>query len=265
MAAAEGNRGRNPEYLLDLLWRTHTPGTRGPRGSLSVDQIVQVAVDIADAEGVAGVSLRRIAQVLGVTSMTLYRYVPSKDDLLDLMFEMASGQPDTTDWPTDWRGRLRAWCHATRQALLSRPWMFDIPIGAPPMGPNNLAWMEVALAALDDTALTEDDMMGVLMILTGFVVGEARQEVTMTSASARTGVSYQDWGHIYARMLRRVLTDDRYPTVAHVVKTGTFDSGATAEEDFEYGLGFLLDSVAAQIQRREDGVEEGVKGSVKGG
>ncbi len=252
MAAAEGNRGRDPEYLLDLLWRTHTPGTRGPRGSLSVDEVVRVAVEIADAEGIAGVSLRRIAQELGVTSMTLYRYVPSKDDLLDLMFEMASGQPDTSGWPTDWRGGARAWCHAMREVLLGSPWLFDIPIGAPPMGPNNLAWMEAALSALDGVSLTDDDMVGVLMILTGFVYGEARQEVTMTSATARTSVSYQDWGHVYAKMLGRVLTGDRYPTVARVVQAGVFDSGASAEEDFDYGLDFLLDSVAALIRRRED-------------
>ena len=250
--AADETRRRDPQYLLDLLWRTHSPGTRGPRGSLTLDQVVREAVRIADEEGIAGVSMRRIAQALGVTTMTLYRYVPSKDDLLDLMFELASSVPDTSDWPADWRGALRSWAFGTRKLLLSRPWMLDIPIGAPPMGPNNLAWMEAALSALDDTALNEGDMMGVLMIISGFVLGDTRQELTMTHASARTGVSYADWGRVYGRMMARVAVDGRYPTVAKVAKSGVFENENTVEDDFSENLDFLLDSVGALILRREE-------------
>ncbi|RMI45611.1 TetR/AcrR family transcriptional regulator [Streptomyces triticirhizae] len=250
--AADETRGRDPQYLLDLLWRTQSPGTRGPRGSLSLDQVVGEAVRIADEEGIAAVSMRRIAQKLGVTTMTLYRYVPSKDDLLDLMFSMATSVPDTSDWPDDWRGVLRNWARGTRQLLLDRPWMLDIPIGAPPMGPNNLAWMEVALAALDRTALNEGDMIGVLLIISGFVLGDTRQELTMTSASARTGVSYEEWGRVYGRMMARVATDERFPTLAKVATSGIFDNENTAEDDFNENLDFLLDSVAALIRRREE-------------
>ncbi|KAB8160143.1 TetR family transcriptional regulator [Streptomyces sp. 3MP-14] len=250
--AADETRARDPQYLLDLLWRTHSPGTRGPRGSLTVDQVVGVAVRIADEEGIAGVSMRRIAQELGVTTMTLYRYVPSKDDLLDLMFAMATSVPDTSDWPDDWRGVLRNWALQTRQLMLSRPWMLDIPIGAPPMSPNSLAWMEVALAALDRTALNEGDMIGVLLIISGFVLGDTRQELTMTSASARTGVSYEDWGRVYGRMMAKVATDERFPTLAKIARSGIFDNENTAEDDFNGNLDFLLDSVAALIRRREE-------------
>ncbi|MDT0270414.1 TetR/AcrR family transcriptional regulator [Streptomyces sp. DSM 44915] len=249
MAAEDG---RDPQYLLDLLWRTRAAGTRGPRGSLSVDQVVGEAVRIADAEGVGAVSMRRIAQALGVTTMTLYRYVPSKDDLLDLMFHMGSGPPDTTDWPADWRGALRCWGRQMREMVVGRPWMLDIPIGAPPFGPNNLAWMEAALAAMDETPLNEGDMMEVLMILTSFVLGSTRQEVSMTRASERTGVSYEEWGRAYGRMLPKIMGDGRYPTLAKVTATGVFENENSPADDFDQSLEFLLNSVAALIRRRED-------------
>ncbi|GAA3876366.1 TetR/AcrR family transcriptional regulator [Streptomyces sedi] len=248
---AEETRGRDPEQLLELLWRTRAPGARGPRGSLSVDQVVAEGVRIADEEGIAGVSMRRIAQALGVTTMTLYRYVPGKDDLLDLMFDMALGAPATAEWPDDWRGALRSWAAGQRRVLLDRPWMLDIPVGAPPMGPHSLSWMEAALAALDPTALDEGDTIGVLMIVGGFVLGDTRQELAMSSASARTGLSYEEWGPAYGRMMARAAIDERYPTVAKLARSGVFEAETAPGEDFAFNLEFLLDSVAALIGRRE--------------
>jgi AcrR family transcriptional regulator len=243
---------RDPEQTLSLLWRTKQPGSRGPRGSLSLDRIVRTAIEIADAEGIAGVSMRKVAERLGVTTMSLYRYVPGKDDLLDLMFDMASGRPDTTDWPSDWRGGLAAYAHATWNVLRASPWMLDVPLNGPPMGPNNIAWMEAALATMDDTGLPGDEKMGVLMILSGYVLNEARQEVSMARAAPRTGVSYEEWGRVYGEMLSKVVTDGRYPTLARIVAEGAFDDDrAGPEEDFSYGLNFLLDGIDALIRARE--------------
>jgi AcrR family transcriptional regulator len=245
---------RDPEQTLALLWRTKQPGSRGPRGSLSLDRIIRTAVEIADEEGIAGVSMRKVAERLGVTTMSLYRYVPGKDDLLDLMFDMASGRPDTTDWPEDWRGGLAAYGRATWNVLRSRPWMLDIPLTGPPMGPNNLAWMEAALSTIDDTGLDGGEMIGVLIILSGYALNEARQEVSMVRAAPRTGVSYEEWGRVYGEMLGKVVTDGRYPTLARIVAEGAFgDERSGAEEDFDYGLNFLLDGVEALIHARREG------------
>ncbi|WP_326597033.1 TetR/AcrR family transcriptional regulator [Streptomyces sp. NBC_01803] len=252
MAATE--RPRDLQATVDLLWRTKAPGSRGPRGSLTLDGIVATAVEIADADGIAAVSMRKVAERLGVTTMSLYRYVPGKDDLLDLMFEMASGRPDTTTWPEGWRARLTAYAHACRALFLHRPWMLDIPISGPPMGPNNLAWMEAVLASLNDTGLREDDMLGVLMLLTGYVMNEARQEVAMTRAAPRTGVSYSEWDAVYARLLTRVTSaDDSYPTLSRMVRAGALGpTGTTADDNFAYGVKFILDGVEALIHTRSE-------------
>ncbi|MGP4113969.1 TetR/AcrR family transcriptional regulator [Streptomyces sp. 4N509B] len=244
---------RDLEETLALLWRTKQPGRRGPRGSLTLDQIVGTAIDIANAEGVAGVSMRKVAERLGVTTMSLYRYVPGKDDLLDLMFDMAAGLPDTSDWPSDWRGALAAYARAMRELLRSRSWMLDIPLNGPPMGPNDLAWMEAGLAPLADGGLTEGEMVGVLMLLTGYVMNEVRQEVSMTRAAPQTGVTYEEWGRVYNAMLAKVVADGQHPTLARLVAAGAFeDDPAGPDADFEYGLSFLLDGIEALVRERRE-------------
>ncbi|ONK13851.1 TetR/AcrR family transcriptional regulator [Streptomyces sp. MP131-18] len=249
-----GTGSRDVERMIDLLWRTGQPGTRGPRGSLTVDRIVATAIEIADAEGLGGVSMRKVAERLGVTTMSLYRYVPGKEDLLDLMFEMASGVPDTDAWPDDWRGRLTAYALDSRALLLGRPWMADIPLSGPPMGPNNLTWMEAVLSSLDSTGLPDDDMVGMLMLLTSFVLHDVQQQLSMTRAVPRTGVSYEDWGHIYGRTIAARADPERFPTVARVVASGAFgDEASTADEDFLYGITFVLDGIDSLIKTRNGG------------
>ncbi|WP_049569628.1 TetR/AcrR family transcriptional regulator [Streptomyces sp. SBT349] len=256
--ADERQARRDLQAAVDLLWRMRQPGTRGPRGSLSVDRIVGTAIEIADAEGIGGVSMRKVAERLGVTTMSLYRYIPGKDDLLDLMFEMASGPPTTSDWPGDWRGRLVAYAHACRGMLLNRPWMTDIPLSGPPMGPNNLAWMEVVLDSLTDSGLDQGDMVGVLMLLTNYVLSEVRQEITMGRAAPRTGVTYEEWGEVYGRLLTRVVSSGTYPALARVVEAGVFGPESTgADEDFAYGLDFILDGIEALIRERTAKAAEG--------
>lgn len=255
MARAQGSARRDPEHLRNLLWRTRPRGTRGPRGSLSLDEVVGAAVEIADAEGLAGVSMRKVAGRLGVTVMSLYRYVPGKEDLLDLMLEMATPDPATLrDWPADWRGRLTAYAQEMRTLLVGRPWMLDIPISTPPMGPHNFAWMDLALGALADTPLTEDDKLGILVMVTGYVMNEARQTVAMQRAVSRTGVGYQEWDEVYRRVLKQATATGRFPALTRLVESEAFArSHASPEEDFDYGLSFLLDGVAALIAERRKG------------
>ncbi|SFC12447.1 TetR/AcrR family transcriptional regulator [Streptomyces aidingensis] len=251
---AEGRTAarRGPEHTLELLWRTRQPGSRGPRGSLTLDEIVRTAMEIADAEGIAGLSMRKVAERFGLTTMSLYRYVPGKDELLELMFDAAAGQPDTARWPEDWRGGLAAFARGSRAVLLARPWTMDIPISGPPMGPNNLAWMEAGLSRMNGTPLTEEDMVGVLMILSGYVLGQTRLERSMDQAFDRTGVSYEEAGRVYGRLMTEVVRDGRFPTLARIIRAGVFESGQQdAEDDFAYGLDFVLDGVAVMIRDRE--------------
>ncbi|GAA2375273.1 TetR/AcrR family transcriptional regulator [Streptomyces sp. XM4011] len=242
---------RDLERTADLLWRRQRPGSRGPRGSLTVDQIVGTAVELADAEGMAGVTMGKVAKRLGVTTMSLYRYIPGKDDLVDLMMDMATGRPDTTEWPAPWRPRIRAFSRAQYETLIGRPWLLEIPIGTPPMGPNNITWLEAGLAAMEGTPLTPEDRMGVVSVVSGYALTEARQTQVIRRAEPATGVSYGDWGSVYHKVLARVVAEGEYPALSRIVAEGVFeDDRSTPEEEFAYGLDFLLDGVEALMEKR---------------
>lgn len=247
MATAPG-----PERTFELLWGTREPPSRGPKPSLSVDRIVEAAVEIADADGLHAVTMRRVAERFGVTTMSLYRYVPSKDELVELMLDaVAAPAPDPEQLPDHWRDALHGWARQNMALFRRRPWALSHSFGTPPMGPNRLRWMECALRAMEGTGLTEDDMMGVLVILSGYILSAAQQELARTQAASRTGVDPEEWERAYGQLLRRVVDDGSHPSLARVVTAGVVDGGGEGPDaDFEYGLSFILDGVAALMANR---------------
>ena len=116
---------------IALAWGVAANPQRGPKREMNIERIVDAAVEIADAEGLAAVSMSRVAQSLGYTTMSLYRYVTAKDDLLVLMQEQGIGLtpvlgPDLD--PSDWRGRLRAIGRAQLDVYRQHPWLLDVSI-----------------------------------------------------------------------------------------------------------------------------------------
>ena len=128
----------DPARTLQLLWRDPSAvPTRGPKQGLTVDEIVQVATAIADADGLEAVTMRRLAQELGVAPMTIYTYVPGKAELFDLMLDAAyAGMPrrDTSGW--SWRRRLTAIAEENRELFESHPWAATISTSRPPSAPG---------------------------------------------------------------------------------------------------------------------------------
>ena len=173
---------------LDLLWGRRERGRRGPRPGLSADAIVEAAVRVADAEGLEAISMARVAAELGVTTMALYRYVASKDELLQLMFDASALGAESLVLEGDgWRSRLRAWAIIQRDMLDSHPWITQMPMPAPPLAPNSLHFVERALQALDGTGLTGAEKMRVIGLLASYSLNEAR----MANDAARAAAAAQ--------------------------------------------------------------------------
>src|ERR1700729_1060634 len=153
--SAGGGKARLPPGL-DLLWGRRGPGKRGPRPGLSADAIVDAASRLADAEGLEGVSMARVAAELGFTTMSLYRYVDSKEELLQLMWNAsARGAEDLVLEGDGWRPRLRMWAIVQRDMIDLHPWISQMPMAAPPVAPNSLRFVERGLATMDGTGLTD--------------------------------------------------------------------------------------------------------------
>src|SRR5215217_3832147 len=131
---------------MALLWRSPETSAvrRGPRSSLDVDRIVAAAMRLADTEGLAAVSMRRVAGTLGVPPMTLYSHVPGKGELVDLMLDAALGElhPDEQA-PTagNWRTRVETVARENRQFLLRHPWALSVRHPLP--GPNRMRKFEI--------------------------------------------------------------------------------------------------------------------------
>jgi AcrR family transcriptional regulator len=224
---------------IELAWGLREHPRRGPKRGLSLDRIVTAGITVATTEGLAGVSMGRVASELGVGTMSLYRYVSAKDDLLTLMVDTAIGAPPPAEHPEDdWRAGLTRWAVGVRAAYRRHLWALRVPIGGPPIGPNNVAWLEAALRTLGTTRLSESEKLSTVLLLSSFV----RSEVTLAAdIAAASGGAPTDFG--YGTMLT-VLTDvARFPALHRAIAAGAFNDDDDPDAYFNYGLGRILDGV----------------------
>jgi AcrR family transcriptional regulator len=162
--------------MVDIVWGTKRPPSRGPKPALTPERIARAAIEIADAEGLAAVSMQRITARLGFTKMAVYRYVPAKADLVLLMIEVASeGPPDLGNGKGGWREALGRWAAELLSLFNRHPWLLEATIGPRVMGPAELSWLERALRALGETALTGSQKLDVVATIAGHVRMIAQQ------------------------------------------------------------------------------------------
>lgn len=244
-------RGKSPDTArrLDILWEQRERATRGPKPGLSIDQIVANAIQIADREGLTSVTMRRVADDLGFTTMALYRYVPGKDELIDLMANVAAGTPPTlpNEGASDWAFELQAWARADLAVYQRHPWLLEL-IARTPQGPNWFAWVESALRALSATGLSASEMLAMVTLIDNHVRGAAQIFLGMARAERETGTP-DAWGATFAATLERIAGDQRFPALTRIVTAGGFSQGAQpADDHFTFGLQRLLDGIDAYIR-----------------
>jgi AcrR family transcriptional regulator len=232
---------------IALAWGVATNPQRGPKRELSIEGIVDAAIDIADAGGLGAVSMSSVASQLGFTTMSLYRYVSAKDDLILLMLEHGAGVPPAaSETPSGWRERLTAWHTHALAIYAAHPWLLDIPINGIPMTPNNLAWMDSALNALADTALSEPQRLAAALAVTGHSRWQAMIERGYQEASARAGVGSADFDRLEERILGSLATPERFPAVHRALTAGAMTADA-GNDPFQFGLHAILDGIEAAM------------------
>lgn len=249
---------------VELLWGDDEEGTRGPKPSLTRERVVVTAIGIADAEGLAALSIRRIAAALDVGPMSLYRYVPGKDELVHLMVDHVYAEDVDHVEALDgtWRERLAGVCRKDWAFYRRHPWMLHVPEGRPMLGPNSMRATEAALRALDGLGLGGAEMLDVIVTVNSWVAGLARTSLDAATAATTTGVSDDEWWDTQAPYLEKSLQEGRFPLLTRAGDEGAF--GSEADDSFEFGLTVLLDGVAALVERaatRADGARKGARGS----
>src|SRR4051812_12560467 len=171
----EFSGGGDPRRSLALMWGASGPGRRGPKPSRSVDEVVAAAIALADAEGLGALSMRRVAETLQLSPMSLYTYVPSKAELMDLMVDRVAGEMNEPA-PTggDWRAQLTVLCRQRWAAAQRHPWIMHMGGRRPPLGPNLLARVEAMLHAIDGLGLSEMEMDQLISLVGDYVRGAVR-------------------------------------------------------------------------------------------
>ncbi|MFC7265494.1 TetR/AcrR family transcriptional regulator C-terminal domain-containing protein [Streptomyces lutosisoli] len=235
-----------------VVWNRPERAGKGPAPSRTRAEITAAAIAIADAEGIDALSMRRVAKELGTGTASLYRYLASKDDLLDLMLDAVAAEDGGPPAPTgDWRGDLRTLAYRSRATIHRHPWMTSLAAGRPSLGPNSLDATEHALAALDPLGFDIDVMITVVDTLHAFVRGYAIGELAQQEAVRRSGVGNQEWMDAHTPYLDKVVKAGRHPLLARVIRDAELPHAADrAERGFELGLERLLDGWEANLPVR---------------
>jgi len=242
---------------LDLLWGRREEGSRGPRRGLSVSDVVAAAVRVADAEGLEALSMARVAKELGFTTMSLYRYVASKEELLQLMWnDSAQGSQDLVLTGDTWRERLLSWAIIQRDLISQHPWITQMPMAAPPLAPNSLTFVEKGLEALDGSGLAEGDKLRVIGLLSSYTLSEARMAVDAERAvrEALAAGTNPEVMWSYEALLRELVDADRYPRLhglAWAQEIGDAPSGYDEQAEFRFGVDRILDGIQALIDQQQ--------------
>ena len=219
---------------IALAWGVAANPQRGPRRELNIEGIVDAAVAIADADGLAAVSMASVASALSFTTMSLYRYVSAKDDLILLMQEAGTGLPPLSIGETDsWREGLTRWYRATLEVYAAHPWLLDIPLDSEPSTPNNLSWLDAGLAVLADSPLDQQSRVAALLLLSAYSrwQGQVARKQGGPALSAQT--------------LADLITPEQFPFLAPAIAAGAL--WADEGEAFEFGLLRILDGLQWQF------------------
>ncbi|MET8540166.1 TetR/AcrR family transcriptional regulator [Kitasatospora sp. NPDC004799] len=259
--AGQGDAHRS----LALLWgapEEPRTGRSGPKPGLSVDAIVSAGIAVADAEGMAALSMRAVGERLGRTAMALYTYVPGKAELLDLMHDRVLAELGTGPAPVpapvpttatatapagDWREAVTAWAEDLYACYLRHPWVLQVSQARPVLGPAELAAMEALLRALRPADLPPSRLRGAVAALWQFVRGLAATTADARGAAAATGVTDEDWWATRSARLAELAPDfaERYPLLVTLQGTGGGAPEDSHREAFRTGLAVLLDGIAA--------------------
>ncbi len=229
---------------LQLLWGRRERNERGPKPGLTVERIVAAAIELADAEGLEAASMRRVAERLGVGAMSLYRYVPGKTELLELMLDAVHSEGPVTP-EGDWRTRLEWLARRSRDRIQRHPWMLQVVVGQrPPLGPNILADFDDYLAAVTGIGLTPPETIAATELVGFFVEGATRNAIE--AAEAEREVSDEQYWGDRQEFWEDYFDPERFPAISAAWDAGAYENPV---DSFEFGLQRILDGIEARLGR----------------
>ncbi|MEJ2858469.1 MULTISPECIES: TetR/AcrR family transcriptional regulator C-terminal domain-containing protein [unclassified Saccharothrix] len=218
------------------------------KDDLTAEGVVRAALAIADAEGLAALSMRRVAGQLGVAAMSLYRHVPGKDELVLRMIDSAFAASPLPEQAGGWRDRVEAVARLQWDMFSRHPWLAGaISMTRPTALPNAVAHTERIMQALDGHGLTVEEALQTAVTLFGFVRGIAVNLEHEAEQRQHTGITEDEWMDGQAAALAALAASGRFPMFARVL-AGEVDMELRTL--FEFGLARMLDGIGEWIRGR---------------
>ncbi|QYN36555.1 TetR/AcrR family transcriptional regulator [Pseudonocardia sp. DSM 110487] len=244
----------DPARTMALLWEGVPAPRRGPRQRFELPRLVDAAIAEADRAGPAALSMRALAQALGIGPATLYTYVPGKAELLELMVDRVAATQPLPVADAGWRAGLRDMASTDLAAYRAHPWLLQVATSRTVFGPHVIARYDAALALLDGTGLAGIEIAGCVAAVEAHTRGAGAAVVEAEQAPVATGSSDDEWWEGRAPLLAERM-DGRFPRLAALEAAGAFGVSDTtlpytlqrALDRFAYGLELVLDAVGARI------------------
>ena len=249
----------DPDRILPLLWRHKAarPAKTGRPPRLTLDAVLAAAIALADEDGLEATSMARLAGRLAVATMTVYTYVPSRAELVDLMVDEVLAQralPGPGEpRPADWRDQVQLYAERTRAAYTAHPWLAQVSTIRPPIGPGMLAEREYVLSTVGDLGLAPGRVDEAAIAIAGFVTSAARFDAESVQLLRASGQTTDAWWGRRTRLWEEYFEAAEHPTMTRLWNTGGFDRGTVeqARDAFAFGLRALLDGIEAAAQSSE--------------
>jgi len=246
----------DPDPVLPLLWRHVVPPQadvpkRGPRQRLTLDQVVDDAIALADEEGLGAVTMRVLARRLGIGAMTLYSYVENRNDLVVLMVDQVFGRRTLPPMAGTLRDRLRLVAEVQLADLREHPWLLDVAGLRPWLGPNVGDRYEWQLSSVEGVGLEDVEMDQTVTLVVGFAANVVRSEQAVRAAEKESGVSDLEWWEANAGPLGEFTAHRDYPLAGRVGQAAgeAYQAGTDPARELSFGLERILDGIEAYVRK----------------
>jgi AcrR family transcriptional regulator len=241
---------------LPLLWRSTGDSTeratprRGPKAKVSVDEVIDAGIEVADSEGLAALSMRGLAQRLGLGAMSLYTYVPGRDELVVLMVDQVFGRTVRPAHAQDVRRRLEQVAETSLAEYLAHPWLLELTGLRAFLGPHAAARYEWQLTAVDGLGLGDVEMDQTVVLLDGLAATAARSVHDVLAAERRSGLTELEWWEANAEALGEVMAGHSFPLAGRVGQAAgeLYQAAQDPERQFRFGLARVVDGLLAYLE-----------------
>lgn len=233
---------------LELLWGAEPAPRRGRKLRVTSAEVIAAGIAMADRDGLDAVSMRKIADEVGVTAMAIYSHVPSKAVLVDAMVDRVLAALSREEPPAgSWREQLAWTAHQTRSVYQEHPWTLSVTMVRRPFGPNLIASLEANLRIIAGIGLEPKEMIGIVNTVDDYVHGTLAWNLAAARSETESGISNQEWFQRHGQLIEQFADFDDYPILTALWEADQLTEHRT---DFDFGLQRVLDGIEHYINTR---------------